>query len=187
VSTTIDVPGGTAAIRDELVTERQFRVIESAMVAAAPGFVKGGDIPDVPEDGTDEEKATVQAERVKAVMAISHTLDEASAMLVVRDARIVAFLESWTLKDATGKPRPLPTLDTVQDLERPLYAALVAATAEKSIDLGVASFAVNPDPASPTNGSSSSNGQSKDAAEPTPIPTSPESGASIASGSAIPA
>ena len=135
----IPIPGGTATLRDELVSERHYRIVEAAYasagglvtktVAASRGLAakKMGLDPDamtpdqlveaqkIIEDFTAEEQAQLSADMVL-------TQAEATAMLDIQDAGIVAFLENWSL------PRPLPTLATVQDLKRDLYRTLSTAT-----------------------------------------------------------
>lgn len=168
MSTVVPIPGGTATLRDKLVSERQFRFLESAFMTAAPAMAKleragaGGDMP--------------EEERAAAMGRVAFTREESDAMLALQDAAIVAFLEDWSLNV------PLPTIANVEDLSREVYQALALATQGRAADeLGGADFSPNPSKESPTTGSSSSDGLSGDAAPSPSRKTSRSAGASIPS------
>lgn len=110
----IEIPGGMAEIRDRLTSERQRRPLKAAWIAAQGAYTK------LRDRGITDDMSDDEAERVAERTTL--TLAESSALLEVQDASIVAFLQSWTL------PRPLPTIENVQDLEPDLYEALANAT-----------------------------------------------------------
>ena len=172
----VDLPDGTAVLRDKLVTERQYRIIESAFLTGQSVMAKLSEN-GLTDDMTDEEKAAIAA-------ATPMNLDEANTMLDLQDAAIVAFLESWTLVQ-DGKPRPLPKLADVQDVEREIYKPLAAAALPKALSAmseGQEDFEPsekpdleNPDP---TSGSASLSSPSSDGAESIQTPNSPGDGES---------
>lgn len=133
---TVDLPGGaTATVREpEDMTERQRRLIRRVLIGALGdslgGITLGADTPDVP---------------------LHVTAKLGDAMFEMRDAAIVAGLAAWSLPD------PLPTVETVVDLAAPLYDALADATADLSGNL-MLDTSPSPDPASPTQPSSASDG-----------------------------
>lgn len=115
MSTIVPLPnGGTATLRDALVSERQHRVLESAFTAASSAMTK------LASSGIDPDQS--QEEQMERASAVPLSRDEAEALLAVQDAAIVAFVERWSLK------QPLPTMDDVEDLPRETYRALADAT-----------------------------------------------------------
>lgn len=157
---TVSIPGGTATVRDvDDMTERQRRLIRTAIFAAAADAL--GDTLDV--NGAAPEQVQVHV-----------TGELGERMFAMRDARIVAAVAEWTLD------RPLPTLDTVQDLPGGVYDALdretTGLTAAVSTD-----FSADPDPQSPTPPSTGSDGPL--GAEDQPTPTPPNGGASTSTAS----
>lgn len=102
---TVEIPGGTAEIRDTHdVKVRHRRLIESAGVAAAPIIAR------LPKDGTEFTETTI------ADMGLDR--HEAELMFELQDATVVALLAGWSLD------LPLPTMDTIGDLDTGLYEAL---------------------------------------------------------------
>lgn len=112
MSHVIQIPGGSATLRDELVSERHIRLVEAAS-AAAQGVLRKMDA--VVSDEMEED------ERQEALLRVDLTRTEATALQEMQDAAIVATLERWSLKE------PLPTVDTVADLPREVYRALAGA------------------------------------------------------------
>jgi hypothetical protein len=113
---TVEIPGGTARIRETL-SVRQRHDIESAAVGAASALDK------LPKDR--EELETVDES------SIHLTRDEARALFVLQEATIVATLVDWTL------PGPIPNENTIGDMDAEVYDALADATSE----IGVATVA----------------------------------------------
>jgi hypothetical protein len=149
---TVEIPGGTAVLREpaELKVKHR-RLIETTAMAASAVIAK------LPADATDQ----------TAFADLSLTRSEATALMEMQDATIVALLDSWTL------PQPLPNLDTVGELDTAVYDALAQAT--RSLGAEVAqgvSFTPSEDPASPTSGATDSDGSSK--AEVAPMSTQPQ-------------
>lgn len=111
---TVEIPGGTARVRDvrEEIKIRQQRILDTAVIPAIPAFNKARAERDQWEqDGGDVRLSTL-------------TRQESVALMEFQDAQMVALLHSWTLE------RPLPDVDTIQDLEPDLYQALLEATRE---------------------------------------------------------
>jgi hypothetical protein len=191
----IQIPGGTATLRDKLVSERHYRVIEAAQTSASGAMLKVRDVLVAaaaeragiadPEHMSPEDEKSVQKviddltpeETGRITAPVHFTLDESEAMLALRDASIVAFLEHWSLK------RPLPTLATVQDLDRDLYQALADATQGLVVKESVANFDPTPkvDNSTPTVNSGSSDGPSSADPELTSTLTLPDESGSTAS------
>jgi hypothetical protein len=73
------------------------------------------------------------------------TESEAQALLEVNEVAVAVFLKSWTLKDASGNPIPLPaTADEVLDLEsRELYDALTKTAAKILVENPIDDFSVD--------------------------------------------
>jgi len=106
---TVDIPGGTAVLREAKdLTVRQRRMAESAIIAAASILVK---LPADPSQLTS-----------RTIAELGLTQEEADHVYEMQDAAIVAALESWSLPD------PVPTLATVGDLKGELYDALAKAS-----------------------------------------------------------
>ena len=170
---TIEIPGGWATIRsrDEL-RGRDRNLIKAAAMAAAPAIAK---MPDSVTGGAVEGETEEQAQaRVAAeVGELSLTWQESMALLELRQATVCAVLQSWTL------PLPLPTMDTIGDLDADLYDALDTAIGGVTTAITAAeNFEVQPGEENPTGTSESSDSPLKDGAEPTLIPTLPSDGVS---------
>jgi len=168
----VEIPGGTARLRSKLVSERQFRIVETAFMAANSAIKKVREA--VPESEREDPNALGAA-----FEKVSLSRQEAAAILDLQDAAIVAFLESWTL------PRPLPTMDTVGDLERDLYRALAEATRGlgASAALGHVDFSPQKPGENPTGSSESSGTPSEAGADNPSTPESPVNGESTATAS----
>jgi hypothetical protein len=102
---TVDIPGGTAQLREKQdIKVRQRQLIESRAVAASSALEK---LPDT----MDELEAF---DLSKSGMSAA----EADSLFALQSATIVAALASWSLPD------PLPTIDTIDDMDQELYDAL---------------------------------------------------------------
>ncbi|MDE2096455.1 MAG: hypothetical protein KGL39_04355 [Patescibacteria group bacterium] len=178
---TVEIPGGTATFRDqrEEFRGRDVKLIKAASMAAAPAIAQ---MPDFDmkqeEDETDEDYAVRVALFAKD---LNLTGKQATALIDMQEATAVACLASWTLKDERGAKRDLPkSIDDLEDLEVELYDALIDAAGKDQAALTKAlkgtDFSPNPDKNSPTNGSTSLNGLSKDNQEPASTQMSLSSG-----------
>ena len=163
MSTAVDLPdGGTAYLRDPAdLRERHKRLIRTAMVPLAEVFAA------VPEelakaasgDGPEAVAARMEAQRI--VTRGIKTRQQAAAMNEVDDAVVVASLLRWTLPDE------LPTMDTIQDLDPDVYAALLKAVGGQSAAVVQASFPTDfstkpkKDVNAPFGGSNASAGRSR--------------------------
>lgn len=170
MSTSIDIPGGRAILRDQNeLKQRHRRDIELAALAAQGVFTKltaAGFDPAAPD--------------AAAFSKVTLSRSEWAATLELQDATILAFLQEWTL------PVPLPTWDTLGDLDTDVYDALKEATAK--LGAGTAVLAVDFAPSdptapgfseTPTSDSASSDSNSKDEPESEPTPMSSTDGESI--------
>jgi len=109
------------------MTERHRRIVKTAAVAAQSVLER------LPKDATED---TPMPEM---------STGEAAHLMELQDATIVALLAGWSLD------RPLPTMDTIQDLPGELYDALAEATKELGATVATGSdFSVDPDPKATT-------------------------------------
>jgi hypothetical protein len=183
MTTKVDIPGGYAILRDQSeLRGRDRMLIKAAAMAAAPAIEK---MPDsVTEGGPDDEDPATAQTRIAAEMAqVQLTWQESMALLELRQATMIACLQSWSLD------RPLPTMDTVGDLPADLYDALDTAIGGVTTAIAAATdFDANPDQASPTGSSTSSDSPSTEVAtEPQLIPSTPSDGESTPTESSTPA
>ena len=148
MSTTVDIPGGQAVLRDKL-KQRQRRELEIAMFAIESVV----------------EKLQTAGVKIEAGMkpqdvdtsGVKFTAQEARAMLDFQDATILAFLESWTLQ------QPVPTTaEQLGDVDTDVYDALAEAT--RGLGAGAVDVSENPAPESPTGPSSGSETDLRDVA-----------------------
>lgn len=149
----IRIPNGTATIRDQLVSERHFRILEVVYMTAQPaisklqyalslfamnklGFEEGATL-NKKQIATLDSTITslTDEERTQALGRVAFTSSEAMMMYEIQDATIVAFLEHWSRKD------PLPTLDTIHNLDRETWKVLAEATR----DLGTKALTASTD------------------------------------------
>ncbi len=160
MSKVIDIPGGQATLRDpDELRGRDQNLVQAAALAAAPVFRKLGD--KAFEESKDENEEDFLAGMPDL------TRSEAQILLELKECVAVALLKSWTL------PLPLPTADTIGDLDAPLYKALVDAAGGVPADkLMGTDFGSVTDPTSPPMASESFNGPSEAAVERLPIPES---------------
>ena len=174
---TIDIPGGSASLREqEDLKVRHEQLVEGALVGAASAIIKlqsaAGD-----EAGVD----------ISSINVVKLGLDrkEIAAVYELQDAKVVASLASWTL------PEPIPTMDTIGDLDPALYRELTFAVRDLGTEPGVDFSGNNPTTPgfadSPTQPSDASVSVSRDEKESESTPTSPVSGESIVTGEPSPA
>jgi hypothetical protein len=126
---TIDIPGGTATLRDiEDIRQRDKRLVLSASIAAVGALVKIGEQEDA---------------ETSDMTSLGLTLAEAESFADLQYAVVIAELAAWSI------PEPLPTLQTIGDLKPAVYDALEEAT-QKDLNaiLGVADFSPS-DPTKP--------------------------------------
>lgn len=176
---TVEIPGGTAEIRDRAdIKERQRRLVQSAAMAASSVMAK------LPDDlaSLDTEDAEAVQTVSQAMSGVSLSAADANLLQELQDATIVALLASWTLAE------PLPTLETVLDLDTDLYDALAQATKDQGVALAQATdFTPDADKASPTTPSSGSDGPLRADTEQPLTPESSGAGESTATASSTPA
>ncbi len=133
----IKIPGGSATLRDKLVAERHYRILEAAYISAGPALQK------LQQETPEDDKPQSEEERVANMITKGEhlTMSESMSLLELQDAAIVAFLERWSLS------QPLPTLDTVGDIDRETYKVLSEATKGLVIAaLGISTPSFEPTP-----------------------------------------
>lgn len=87
-------------------------------------------------------KGVIESIQNDTTYAVSR--EEAAAMFSLNELSVVVFLKSWTLTDAAGAPRPVPTVpDEVLDFDKDLYKALTEAAAKLYVNKTVESFTVD--------------------------------------------
>lgn len=147
---TVDIPGGTATLREKPdVRVRDKRLVEAAGIAAAPLLAR------LPADSAG--KLALSETQVLGLGISAHDM---ALLWDINDAAIIAVLASWTLNC------PLPTLQTLGDLDPDLYEALSNACAELGAELTEETFEPSaPDSpgfeASPTEPSAASDSDSE--------------------------
>lgn len=142
---TIRRPAWSARLREnDEIKVRHRRLIENAGIAAARPMAK---IEQQKREGKDVGGLDMTELDLDAV--------EADRVMALQDAVIVATLASWTLDE------PLPTLETVGDMDTDVYEALAKATREQGAAIATSvDFEPKPDdpgfeqsPTSPSGGS----------------------------------
>ena len=138
----VSIPGGTATLRErEDLSERNRRLVKTRGLAASAVITR---LQKAVEDANGQEPDPE---------SLQISASEAEVTLDVQDAVIVALLASWTLD------RPLPTMDTVQDLPGDLYDALAKETADLGAEVATETdFGENPDPKATGGESGTSDG-----------------------------
>jgi hypothetical protein len=123
----IDIPGGTATLRDTL-TIRERRAIQRIALDAM-GLA----------NQLTSDSVALQPKDAELLMT---TQDK------MADATLIAYLQAWSFD------KPLPTLDTIDEMDGDVYDAITAAIEKNSALAGVDTSPAK-DPASPTKGSPS--------------------------------
>ncbi len=168
---TVDIPGGQATFREQgvdRVTGRQAKILRAAALAAATAF---DGLPEILFGGPDDETDAQRDERVRKALARQKqsalTIEQAMTLDNSREAAVVALLESWTLDE------PLPTLDTIGELDSDLYDALVDYVGGVSSMSFNENFSVQPkvDNSTPTDDCGSSSGSSSTDPQSSPLQT----------------
>ena len=158
----VEIPGGEATLRDKIVSERHHRQLERAGMKVAPVLKK---LQPVVGEIENQSGTTDTALAIAALSDDMPTLNDAELDLLyeLQDTIIILFLESWTL------PKPIPTLETIQDLDRETYTALSEATKTLGAEVMTQTPDFSPTPdkttpdgkVNPTGSSNTSNGHSK--------------------------
>jgi hypothetical protein len=120
----IDIPGGKATLRDTLTIRERREIQRIALDAMGLANQLTGD------------SVALQPKDAELLMT---TQDK------MADATLIAYLKEWTL----GKP--LPTLDTIDEMDGDVYDAITAAIEKNSALAGVDTSPAK-DPLSPTRG-----------------------------------
>ena len=172
MSRTVDIPGGTAVIRDaDELTGRQSDLIEAATISIASLFTK---VPGVDLKRGDDETEEAYKERLttaanEAFSTVAWTLDESTRLVEWRRAMVFATLDSWSID------RPLPkTIDELADLPGPLARALNAAVGGSLMQVATDYTSPDTEPDSPTTDCGSLNLPSKGDPQSNQISSSPE-------------
>lgn len=138
MSTSVDIPGGTAWLRDPAdIRERHRRLVQTAMVPLRRVFAA------VPQELAEIASGTgpeAEQARIKAGTIVGEnvtTRQEAAAMKELHDAVIVALLSEWSL------PERVPTMDTIEDVSPEIYDALDEHTWGRAEDVIAASLPTN--------------------------------------------
>jgi hypothetical protein len=152
----IDIPGGGwVELRDPAeMTMRHKKVIRSAGLAALAALKKA-------ESKLPKDLPTDLKERLAIVSKLDMTelglnFDEAESFQTMQAASIVAYVSAWSFKE------PVPTMDTVWDMDEERYDFLASATADLSNATAEVDFDPNPgeEPGNPTGRLNTSNGRS---------------------------
>lgn len=150
MSTQKPILGGNAVFRDmDELRGRDRNLIKAAAASAAGYFAKLP--PELLKPGPEGETPDQMVVRVTPLMeGIVFTWQENLALIELRQATVVAMLQAWDLD------QPLPTMETIGDLEGELYDSLDAAVGGVSaaVALGV-NLDPSPDPGSPSSDSGS--------------------------------
>ena len=174
MTTKVDIPGGFAILReqDEL-RGRDRLLIKAAAMAAAPAIEKmPATVREGQQEGESDEDA--QARIASEVGSLQLTWQESMALLELRQATMIACLQSWSLD------LPLPTMASVGDLDADLYDALDAAIGGVTTAVAAATdFEAQPGKENPTGNSKSSDLPLRDGVEPQSIPSMPSDGESM--------
>jgi|APFre7841882654_1041346.scaffolds.fasta_scaffold03204_8 hypothetical protein len=175
MTTKVDIPGGFAILREQHeLRGRDRMLIKAAAMAAAPAIEK---MPTTVTEGQREDETEEEAQQRMAaeVTTLNLTWQESMALLELRQATMIACLKEWSL------PLPLPTMDTVGDLDADLYDALDTAIGGVTTAVAAATdFDPQPGKENPTGNSKSSGSPSKDGVPKQLTPSTQSSGENIA-------
>ncbi len=181
MTTMVEIPGGTALLRESKeLRGRDRNLVKAAAMAAADALAK---MPEEVQKGKqDDESDEDAAVRLAAAMADVHlTWQESLSLLELRQATVVASLISWS------RDEKLPTMETIGDLEADLYDALDTAIGGVSGAVGATDFDPTPNPkdGSPTGDSGPFDMPSMGGPESPSTPTLPSGGESTVSAGSI--
>lgn len=135
MSVTVELPGGdTAELKgSDQLTNKDVKAIRrvARKVGAVGQKLRGLGVDDIGDEDADEADTTRKTLDILSQL----TDDEDDTLDLFQRFCLVLRLESWTVKNADGSDRPLPTtVEEVDDLERPLYAILTKAAAELNLN-----------------------------------------------------
>jgi len=151
VTTKVEIPGGFAILREtNELRGRDRMLIKAAAIAASSAIEK---MPETVREGQQKDETEEQAKvrMAQEMSSLDLNITEAMSLLELRQATMIATLESWTLN------LPLPTMETVGDLPADLYDALDDAIGGVSTAMAVATdFEPQPGKENPTGNSESS-------------------------------
>ena len=171
MSTRVEIPGGYAILRDQSeLRGRDRMLIKAAAMAASPAIEK---MPNTVKEGKqdDETEEESQARMATEMGSLQLTWQESMALLELRQATMVACLKYWSLD------LPLPTMDTIGDLDADMYDALDTAIGGVTTAVAAATdFEAQPGKENPTGNSKSSDLPLKDGVAPQLIPSTPSDG-----------
>lgn len=176
MSTEIAIPGGKVYFREKQ-TGRGKKLLRAAGISVATNLSEYPELLEPPREG---ESPEARAERIDA-LRVRLTPQQAEFLDNIREATVLALLESWTLD------KPLPrTVDELESLDEDLYDALLDSVmeipgAKEDTDFQVVPVSeANKD--RPTSGSSDSDGPSDSSAMPGESTTTPGSTGSPTNG-----
>jgi hypothetical protein len=164
---TIDIPGGTAQLREgPELRGRDRNLIQAAILVATAGMAKVSGLRDQQEGEPDDDYRDFVAQQFKNREKL--TIEESLSLVELSNAAIVSSLKSWSLPD------PLPTIENVDELPGDLYQALVDGTGGISMLLAAGVKFEPTDPKGP-EGRSTPTGGSSSSSNTSPEPTTPDS------------
>jgi len=145
MSSPIDLPGGTATLKDKSeLTNREMKQLSKAQLTAA------GTALHLKEYGFDPADPTTWSEAARL------TADDMDTIDLFQRTCVFLRLVSWDLKNDDGSDRPLPqSADEVDNLPMSIYTPLTVA-AVAGIKFGEDEFEVSPDPKAPIANSTDS-------------------------------
>jgi hypothetical protein len=177
VSQTKTLKDGTVIVLRDLteLRGRDRNLLKASAIAAQSAIEKLGLEEVAPAEGESDED---YAKRIGKLQSDAHlSIYEGLALQEVQEAAVVASLISWSRNE------PIPTMETVGDLDGDFHDELVAAVG--AVPFAETTFEEQPQGENPTGSSSSSSTPSRDGSEPDTesTPTLPSSGESIATAS----
>lgn len=160
----VEILGGKAQVREaEDLTPRQKRRLRDAVSAAGPAIVR------------------LQSRGLEGVVADSVlSAADVRRLRELQEATACVQLVSW------DREEPLPTEETIGDLDTELYDSLIAAIGAIPATDDSLDFSVNPDPKAPTDAPGDSSGRSSDEPESPSQATSQSDGSPSSTDSSSP-
>ena len=182
MTTKKDIPGGFAIFRDtDELRARDRNLVKAAAMAASSAIQKLPEsVQEGPKEGETPEDAAVRLEPM--MESVNFTWQESLALIELRQASVVAMLQEWSLD------KPLPTMETIGDLDPDLYDALDAAIGGVTAVAASVDFDPQPPGENPTGSdlSSSKLSSPEDEAPSLSTPSLPNSGESTPTDASIP-